>query len=475
MSGSQSNLSDRPDAVDASCRLPVLYLLAGGLAWLFAGLGLALVAAVKLKWPGFLSQCEVLTYGRLEAASRTALVFGFASQMGLGLAFWILARTGNTRLPVSGIAFVIATVWNAGLTVGIGYLLLQGSSGVTWLEIPRQISPVILAATGLLSLVGIAAFAARDGSRSEPAQWHLLGALIAFPLLYLTAQLALLFFPVRGIAQSVTHGWFSQGLFLLWLAPLALAVLYHFIPVVSERPTASARFAPLAFWTWWILAGWTGAAEWIGGPVPAWWVTVSIAAGVLLLIPIVLTLLNLQGACLFSRSVVLRFAAVSIISFALWGVLTAVTSLRCAQSVLHFTQFGVGLKELFLFGFVAPALFAGVYSVVPRLAGREFPCRISPQAHWIFTTGGIAVMTLAFLVGGWIQGWQLASPEIPFGVVSARLHPWLLVHAFGLALFGFGQMALAANAAWLLFECVKPLKDPVIALFSTTASPVVGK
>jgi cytochrome c oxidase cbb3-type subunit 1 len=173
--------------------------------------------------------------------------------------------------------------------------------------------------------------------------------------------------------------------------------------------------------------------------------------------------------------VALRFAAISIISFAFWGILNALTSLRCAQSVLHFTQFGVGMKELFLLGFVASALFAGVYSVVPRLAGREFPCCISPQAHWLFTTGGIAMMTLAFLVGGWIQGWQLASPSVPFAFVTARLHPWLLLHAAGLAVFTFGQLALAANAAWLLFECVKPLKDPVVALFSETAAPAAGK
>jgi len=468
MSGTNSNCTERPDAVDASCRLPVLYLFVGGLAWLFAGVGLSLLAAAKLQFPSLLNICEGLTYGRIDSAARIAFTYGFASQMGLGLAFWILARSGNARLPVPGIAFAISLVWNVALTLGVGALFIYGSTGLAGLEIPRQTAPLILAATGLLSVIGIAAFAAGDGCSKSPARAHLLGALIALPVLYLTAQLGLLFLPIRGVTQVITAGWFQQGFLLLWLAPLALASLYFLVPRLTERPTQSAALAPFGFWTWVILAAWTGAIDFVGGPVPAWWVTVSIVANVLLIIPVVIFFINFQGACLFSRKIAVRFAAISMISLFVWGILNAATSLRCAQSILHFTQFGVGLRELFLFGFIAPALFAGVYAVVPRLAEREFPNRIIPTVHWVCTVGGVALMVGAYTVGGYLQGRHLAVAGVPITAVNASLRPWLALHAAGFALFGFAQVALVANSAWLLFECVKPLKEPVISLFTGT-------
>lgn len=474
MSGSPSNCSGRCDTAEANFRLPVLYLFAGALAWLLAGIGLSLLAGAKLQFPGLLTVCEGLTYGRLIAAASNALTLGFASQMGFGLLLWILARSGNSRLCFGGIAFVIGLVWNAALTLGIGAILLNGPTGIPGLEIPRQIAPLLLASSGLLCLVGIAIFASADGASGSPARAHLLGALVALPVLYLTAQLGLLFLPIRGVSQAITSGWFQQGFNLLWLAPIALAALYYLVPLLTERPTPSPALASYGFWAWWILAAWTGALEWVGGPIPAWWLTVGIVANVLLVIPVVIFFLNFQGACLFSRSIAVRFAAVSMISLLVWGVLNAVTSPRCAQSILHFTQFGVGLRELFLFGFVASALFAGVYAAVPRLAGREFPCRIAPQVHWFFSAAGLVLMVGSLLAGGYLQGRHLAVAGVPISAVNSSLRPWLLVHAAGLGLFGFAQLALVANSAWLLFECVKPLKDPVLSLFTGT-QPASGK
>ncbi len=468
MSGSHSNCTDRADDVDASCRLPVLYLFAGGVAWLLAGIALSLVAAAKLQFPSLLTVCQRLTYGRLTAASSSALTLGFALQLGFGLCFWLLSRTGQSRFPLPGIAFVVSLVLNASVTLGVGAILIVGPTGIPGLEVPRQVAPLILAAVGLLSLVGIAAFASSASGSSSPARAHLLGALVVLPVLFVTAQLGLLLLPIPGISQAITAGWFHQGFLYLGLAPIALAALYYLVPLLTERSPQSPALTPTAFWTWTILAGWTGAAKWVGGPIPAWWITVSIVASVLLVIPTTLFFLNFQGACLLSRKVTVRFLAVSTISLFVWGGLNAIFAPRCAQSVVHFTQFAVGLRELFFFGFLAPAFFAGIYAAVPKLAGRDFPCRISPQVHWFFTAAGVALMVGSYLAGGLLQGRHLAVAGVPIVAVDHSLRPWLLLHAAGLGLFGFAQLALVANSAWLLFECVKPLKDPVISLFTVT-------
>ena len=81
----------------------------------------------------------------------------------------------------------------------------------------------------------------------------------------------------------------------------------------------------------------------------------------------------------------------------------------------------------------------------------------------------------ANLAGGFLQGRHLAVAGIPLVAVDHSLRPWLLIHAAGLGLFGFAQIALVANSAWLLFECIKPLKDPVLSLFATTPASTASE
>ncbi len=473
--------SPTPACASPSCcatGLPVLYLLGGSILWLLAGLGLALLASLKQHQPWLLASCEWVTYGRLDAASRTALVHGFFSQMGLGLGLWLLARTGGTKIAAPGIAFIAGLVWNAVLTLGVAGILVEGPSGRSSLELPGQLVTVLTVVSTVLCLLGFATFAKRADGPTVPAQWFVLAALLALPVLAITSQVTLSFFPARGVLQAVIDGWNGQGLSLLWLAPLALASLYFFIPDIGGRPLRSPAFAKLGFWAWVFFASWTGAANLVGGPVPAWMATVSIAASVLLLIPVAFISLNLHLVAPVSalgRSTALRFAALSAISFTVVGILTALTSPRCAQQVLGLTQFPVAVRELFLFGFVGPALFAGYYAVVPKLAGREFPCRLSPVAHLGLTVIGLGIMVLSSGAGGWLQGWALADGKVGFPEVSAHLQIWLKLHTLGLAVFAFAQTAVLANSVWLLVECLLPFGKPALALFTETSTAGAGK
>ncbi|MEI6355467.1 MAG: cbb3-type cytochrome c oxidase subunit I [Verrucomicrobiota bacterium] len=470
-----------PACTDPSCcatSLPVLYLTGGSILWLLAGLGLALLASLKQHQPWLLASCEWVTYGRLDAASRTALVHGFFSQMGLGLGLWLLARTGGTQIAAPGIVFIAGLVWNAVLTLGVAGILVEGPSGHSSLELPGQLVTVLTVVSTVLCLLGFATFAKRTEGPTVPTQWFVLAALLALPLFAITSQVTLSIFPERGVLQAVIDGWNGQGLLLLWLAPLALASLYFFIPDIGGRPLRSPAFAKLGFWAWVFFASWTGASNLVGGPVPAWMVTVSIAASVLLLIPVAFISLNLHGVAPVSalgRSTALRFAALSAISFTVVGILTALTAPRCAQQVLGLTQFTVAVRELFLFGFVGPALFAGYYAVVPKLAGRGFPCRLSPVAHLGLTVLGLGIMVLSCGVGGWLQGWALADCKVGFPEVAAHLQIWLKLHTLGLAVFAFGQTAVLANSVWLLVECLLPFGKPALALFTETSPAGAGK
>jgi cytochrome c oxidase cbb3-type subunit 1 len=464
-----ANTPAAPEAHEQTSRTPVLYLLGSGLCWLLVGLILSALASLKLHAP----ECLPFAWagvGRLQAAASNVLLLGAASQTGLGIALWLLIHLGRTELACWGTAVIGTVVWNVALTAGVPALLLGGSTGIPSLELPASLAVILLVGYLLVAGNGIVAIAGCRRGGYAPSQWFILGAILWFGWLYTTAVVTTVVFPGRGVMTALSAGWFGQGVQWLWLTPLALAVLYYFIPELSGKTIRSPELAPVAFWSLALFGGWTAAAGLVGGPIPAWIVSVSVAAGVLLAIPVLLASANLNvGGS--SSSPALKFAKLATWSFTLGGLAYAVTSLRCAKAVLHFTQFEVAVRELLQFGFVTGALFAGAYALVPRLAGRKLPNTALSNAHFGLSLLGLIIFVTAYAVGGWKQGWALADAKLELVSINAALKPWLRLHTAGLGVFLLGQFAFAANVVLLLVSFALPAGRTLVTEMTTGAAP----
>lgn len=453
---------------------PILFLLFSGLAWLVVGLVFALVAAVKLQVPSFLAEFEFLAYGRIHAAAGCALVYGFAAQMGLGLALWLLVRLGETELVGTGLAGIGAAFWNLGLTLGIPGILGGQGTGIAWLELPSQVTPLMSLAYLTIAMLGAWTFFRRNSLRISNAQAYLFAALFWFPWIFSTAQFALVFFPVHGVLQAVIAGWYVQSLFLGWLTMIALGVLYALIPELTGRPLRHPEYAGLGFWGWLILVGWTAASSLIGGPVPAWVATVSVASGVLTLLPTVFISLNLHvggrmSQLLSSPGLVLAVGATG--AFSLSGLLNSVTSLRCAREILQFTQFQVGLQQLHLMGFVGLSLFAGGSVAIPRLLGRRLPLPLLSALHVLGSFVGIALMILPLMVGGWNQGFLLQG-RTDAALILRQLQPWFALNALGVLVFLGAQLIWIVQLLVAIVQVVAPWGKPALSwVLAPIASP----
>src|ERR1044071_4903998 len=135
-----------PQAIDASCRWPLLTLFVGAVIWLVLNSVLGLITSIKLHAPGFLADCAWLSYGRVSPAQTNALIFGFASQAAVAVALWLLCRLGRTRLTLPWLIIISALFWNLGLSIGIAGILAGDSTGISGLELPRYAAPTLLAA-----------------------------------------------------------------------------------------------------------------------------------------------------------------------------------------------------------------------------------------------------------------------------------------------------------------------------------------
>jgi len=103
--------------IDASCRGPLLLLFTSGMTWLVLGLLLALISSIKLHAPGFLANTAWLTLGRVRPAAMNAILYGFASQTGIGVLLWMICRLGGNRLAFPNTLSIATALWNLGVTL----------------------------------------------------------------------------------------------------------------------------------------------------------------------------------------------------------------------------------------------------------------------------------------------------------------------------------------------------------------------
>src|SRR6266404_6975979 len=253
--------------INASCRLPLLVMFISAAVWLVIGSGFALIASIKFHAPGFLADCPWLTYGRVRPAYLNSVLYGFCLQAGMGLTLWMFAWLGRTRIVQSWLVAAGAKLWNLGVTVGVLGILAGDSTGFENLEMPRYAALILFLAYMMIGVWAALTFHHRSERRLLPSQWFLLAALFWFPWIYSTANLLLITFPVRGVAQAVIAWWYSDNLLWVWLALVGLSAIFYFIPKLLKGELHSHYLALFTFWMLILFASWGGIPN--SAPVPA--------------------------------------------------------------------------------------------------------------------------------------------------------------------------------------------------------------
>jgi cytochrome c oxidase cbb3-type subunit 1 len=435
--------------IDATARCPLLLLLASALLWLMVSGVLALVNLVQLTAPGFLADCAVLTYGRTQAMQETVFIYGWAANAGLAVALWILARLGGA--PLRSVNWVMAgtVFWNLAVVLGLVGIAAGDGTSHAWLHLPRYVLPLMLVAYSAVAMTGVLAWTGRRGQMTFAAQWYAVAALFLFPWLFSIAQVLLVFAPERGVLQALVAGWFVQGAWTLWLAPLALAAAYYLVPKITGRIIPSYDFASLGFWTLLFVGAWTGGRHLIGGPVPAWVATIAVVSCALLLFHYIVVAVNLRAAFSGGGSTVLKFVAFGLGSYLLGGVVDAATAMRSVAALTQFTYFSSAQSQLALSGAFSMVIFGAIYFLGPRITGRAWPSLALIRAHYLAAVVGVVGLVVALLGAGWIQGHDLQDPAVSFAVIAAHVRPWLLLATAAQAVLLFGNFLFAAHLVWL--------------------------
>jgi cytochrome c oxidase cbb3-type subunit 1 len=464
---SEIGLSLERANIDSAASRPVMVFFATAVAWLIIASVLGFIASVKLVQPGFLADFSFLTYGRIVPAFQASLTYGWASLAGMGVGIWLMSRLCKVQVKYPGVLVFGVSIWNVGLLLGIGSILAGKSSGIEGMEIPRGIAAIMLVGYILIGVWPCLIYRARRDVPAYISVWYLAAAFFWFPLLFGFSYFFASMPEIRGVMHEVVAAWFSQGVLVLWISALGIAAAYYLIPKVINKPIYSYNIASLGFWTFILFGGFTSMVRLSGGPVPAWLVTVSVAASILMLVPVatvlanmVLTLRGKTGMVAYSPTV--RFTAFGVAGFGLSSLLAFLSSFRGFDKLVHFTMFAPGCRLLVIYSFFSMVMFGAFYYIVPRLVGREWSSVGLIQAHFwgAAYAGSVAILLLVF--SGLASGMALSDSAASFWQASQIGQLYYVGHSVAMFCLVVTHLIFAFHFGLMVFRLGRPPGQPAV-------------
>ena len=323
-----------------------------------------------------------------------------------------------------------------------------------WLEIPWQVSILLVSGGALVAFPLVFTLANRRVKHLYVSVWYMGAALFWFPTLYLIAKLPGVHF---GVEQAAMNWWFGHNVLGLFYTPMSLASVYYFLPKIIGRPIQSYNLSLLGFWALAFFYGQVGGHHLVGGPVPGWLITLSIVQSMMMIVPVLafsvnqhLTMRGHFKTLIYSPT--LRFIVLGGMMYTLSSIEGSFEALRSVSTVAHFTHFTVAHAHLGLYGFVTMVMFGAVYFIMPRVMAWEWPYPKLIAAHFWLVVTGFAIYFVGLSIGGWLQGLAMLDASKPFMDSVTVTLPYLQARSVGGAIMTLGHLVFAFHFIAMAFR-----------------------
>lgn len=442
-------------AIDRSVRHPVMFLFTSGAAWLAVALVLGLVASVKLHAPEFLGGWAWLGFGRVRAAHLDALVYGWGCQAAFGVLVWLAARLSGRECRNPGALVVAGHLWNLGVAAGTAAVLGGYSTGLSWMEFPPFVWPVLLLSYAWLAAGSLAQFRGRVLRGGFPGQWHAVAALLWFPWVFATAHLFVHHLGIHPLLGAAVNAWFKSALVLLFFVPAGAAAAYYLAAKITGQPVSGGRLGPAGFWVLAVVGPWAGMEKLAGAPIPDFLPGLGAAATVAAAIPMLAIGVGVLATVAgrrqhLSPSPALRFTVAGTAGLLLLGIAGICLSLPGAT--LPRAQFSVaeyGREVFTLYGVFSMLMFGAIYFIVPRVTRREWLSRRLIRAHFWSSVYGSAAFVVLAVAGGLAHGAAQEDWRAPWQHAAAAVPPHAFAITFAWLLVAFANLSFLVHLAFM--------------------------
>lgn len=423
----------------------VALYLGAAVFWLVFGTLVGQYLGMKFMWPD-MDSVSWLSFGRLRPVHTNTVFWGWASLAMIGLGYFVISRTSNTEIYSYKKAFTAWVLIN--LSVIIGNILLMAGINNGGGEYREYIWPVMaLFAFGLMLTWYnfYKTVSNRKISEIYISNWFILASLAWTIILAIIAYV-----PVYqdGLGETVIQGYYMHQGVGMWFMTFTLGLVYYYLPSSLNKPIYSYSLGVLAFWTQMLFYTLIGTHHFVFSPLPWWLQTVAIVFSAGMFIPVVAGttnfLMTMKGSWNhISKSYVLPFFLVGVIFYFAGSTQGSFQAFRFTNFLWHFTDFNVAHSHMTMYGIICFLLWGSIYTILPKLYGKEPPQAFVGAHFWLAFIGLFAYM-ISMMAGGSLKGlsWIEGHPFIESVIL---MKPFWLWRAVGGTLMFVSHLVFAYN------------------------------
>ncbi|APV44424.1 cytochrome c oxidase cbb3-type subunit I/II [Dehalogenimonas formicexedens] len=374
----------------------------------FTSFGLLL--AIKFFFPDFLSESAWDTFGRIRPSHVNGVLFGFLSSGLLGIMFWTVPRMCARGLYKAKVAMFTPFLWNFGILAGIIWIMLGGSQGREYAELPWAIDIAVMACL-FLNIYNIwGTILTRREPKLYVSLWYYMGTTLWFPIVYFVGNV--MWHPATGALNGTLDGifnwYYGHNVLGLWFTTLGIPAWYYFIPRLLNRPLYSHLLSIISFFSIALIYTGVGGHHLLQSPIPEWLKTVSVVMTVLMMVPVLAFMTNIgltmRGSWhKLTQSTVLQFIFAGFVMYVLTSIQGTLQGLRSTNAYLHFNQWTISHDHLALLGGFGFLCVGGIFWLLPQIWGKQlWGGKLSMRTTWWVAFLGFLTFFSSMVVSGLI-------------------------------------------------------------------------
>lgn len=404
----------------------IMWYLGTATLWLVVGTSVGEYIGIKFVSPD-VDHVSWLSFGRLRPVHTNMVFWGWSSLAMIGLGYYVVPTVSNTQIRSMKAGYWGLILLNSAVIIGTLCLMAGINNGGG--EYREYIWPVMaLFASGIVvTLVNyLRTIAQRKTHEIYISNWYIVAA-----LMFLTTIVLVGYIPSwqNGLGETIVQGYYMHQAVGMWFMLFNLGLIYYFLPQQLNTPIYSYSLGILAFWSQILFYTLIGTHHFLFSSIPWWLQTVAIVGSMGMLIPVFSGttnfLMTFKGNYhKIARSYTLPFYIVGILFYFTGSTQGTAEAFRSTNLIWHFTDFTVAHSHITMYGIIAFMLWASIYTLIPRLTGKE-PKQGLVGAHFWMALVGIMFYTIPLMIGGTLKGmgWVAGKPFID-GVILMGPH-WL--------------------------------------------------
>jgi cytochrome c oxidase cbb3-type subunit 1 len=471
-------------------RIIRLFLL-GAAFWGVVAMAVGVFAAAQLAWPALNFDVPWLTFSRIRPVHTLGVIFAFGGSALMGTCYYVVQRTGHTRLAFGRLALFTFWGWQAAMFLTVATVPFGITQGKEYAEPEWFIDLLIAVVWVSFGVVFFGTVARRRIRHIYVANWYYGAFIIAVALLHIVNNLALPVswlksYPIySGGLDAMVQWWYGHNAVAFFLTAGFLGMMYYFVPRQAEQPLWSYRFSICSFWALISLYMWAGGHHLLYTSLPDWVQSVGMAFSIMLFMPSLGSaaqgLLTFNGSWTKVRTdPAAKFMVLALVCYLGSTLEGSMMAIKSVNSLTHNTDWTIAHVHFGAIGWVAMIAIGSLYAMAPKALGqRAMHSHRAMDVHFGLHTAGLILYCMSMWAAGLTAGlmWRATNPDgsLAYSFLSSliAMKPFYVVRFLGGVLV-FGGMAIMFWNLWrtaadaragtikpIFIPSVEPIAEPV--------------